>query len=63
MITNEMKCPCCGGELIYVIVGTNDEFNKITKTHTWSCEECSIVMFEYYTSENIKGLKKRLKES
>jgi hypothetical protein len=63
MITNEMRCPCCNGELIYGIVGTNDEFNKTTETHTWICEECSLVMFEYYTSENIKGLKKRLKES
>ena len=65
MIKNEMICPCCNGELIYGIVGTNDELDKTTEyrltiTHTWVCKECPIVMFEYYTSENINGIKKKI---
>jgi ssDNA-binding Zn-finger/Zn-ribbon topoisomerase 1 len=44
----DLKCPCCNGNLKY---------QESVKTHTWVCEDCPIIMFEYYTLEDLENLK------
>ena len=52
-----MRCPCCQGKLIYN--SYNDIGNSSsTDTHAWICTDCPIVMFEYYTTDDIDNLKK-----
>lgn len=47
----KINCPCCGG-----ILRHKDKDN----THIWSCEDCPVVMFEYYSSKDIKNVSKYL---
>ena len=46
-------CPCCDNELIYKPIPYEND-----ATHAWVCEECPIIMFEYYYVNDIDNLKK-----
>jgi ssDNA-binding Zn-finger/Zn-ribbon topoisomerase 1 len=45
-----MKCPSCEGNLHYQLIKT--------ETHAWICNDCPIIMFEYYYVNDIENLKK-----
>lgn len=63
MRLTEMKCPCCEGKLIYREIVSLNKMAIEIETHTWSCQDCVIIVFEYYNSDDITGLKQMIKES
>lgn len=49
-----MKCPACESNLIY------KPLENLSDTYIWSCADCPIVVFEYYTKADIENLKRKL---
>lgn len=68
MITNEMRCPCCGGELINQDIVKvlhqidNGNYFEGNQSNVWSCEDCPVILLEYYGTNIIKDLGELVKE-
>jgi len=65
MITNEMRCPCCDGELInQEVVIDNGNYFEGKQSNVWSCEDCPVILLErYYGTDIIRDLGELVKES
>jgi C4-type Zn-finger protein len=64
MITNEMECPCCGGQLINQdIVIDHGNYFEGNQSNVWSCEDCPVILLEYFGNDIIKDLGGLVKES
>lgn len=52
-----ITCPLCGATARHAIVYT-DRANVVGQiaTHAWVCDECPMVMFEYYSKANTQAL-------
>lgn len=48
MMAKNLICPCCDNELKY---------KQIKDTHAWICDICPVIMFEYYSDDDIKNLR------
>ena len=49
------KCPLCEKEILI--------YEKYKDTHIWSCGDCSMVCFEYYSKKNTTELNEKLEQS
>lgn len=47
-----MKCPSC--------TANPTKYVKHNGTHIWSCPDCSLVMFEFYTAVDVRHLSEYL---
>ena len=61
LIDPGVRCPNCETSMEYRIKENEDSTGAGHNAHVWTCEECPIVIFEYYVDQNIEGLKEILK--
>jgi len=54
-----MKCPACKGKLVYKEIGKQ----KNKKTHMWVCENCPIVIIEFWEDKDVNNLSQYLKRT
>ena len=50
----QIKCPLCDAPMLYL-------HDDNTGVHSWHCEDCPAILFEYYDPDSLKGLAKSLK--
>ena len=60
----DISCPCCGGELINqdIIIDNGNNF-EAKQSNLWICDNCPVVLLEYYGTDIIKDLGELVKES
>lgn len=58
--SDNMLCPLCGADSLYYakVAKGRDGAGEMDYTHAWSCEDCPVIIFEYYDKKDIKNLKK-----
>lgn len=62
-MTVKIKCQLCGGKVQYKELKTvKGSFNYNEFTHIWVCDDCPMVMFEYYDKQNTKTINKYLEQ-